>query len=106
MSLIKRKCYLCSRFQSLLVLWLMFNVKITEMCNKQINAVEFLTASVVIDGQFFHYGVRFNCVQAFIDDVQRRAAHFINAPFEVRFTGVFYLDKRHLISARPWYPLF
>lgn len=55
---------------------------------------------------FFHYGVRSNCVQAFIDDVQRRAAHFINAPFEVRFTGVFYLDKRNLISARPWYPLF
>lgn len=84
----------------------MFNVKITEMDNMKINAVEFLTASVVIDGHFFHYGVRSNCVQAFIDDVQRRAAHSINAPFEVRFTGVFYLDKRNLISARPWYSLF
>ena len=76
------------------------------MDNKKINAVEFLTASVVIDEHLFHYGVRSNCVQAFIDDVRRRAAHFIHAPYEVRFTGMFYLDKRNLTSARPWYPLF
>lgn len=76
------------------------------MVNKKINAVEFLTASVVIDGHSFHYGVRTGCVQAFIDDVRRRAARFLHTPYEVRFTGTFYLDKRNLTSCRPWYPLF
>nr|DAK51343.1 MAG TPA: hypothetical protein [Microviridae sp.] len=76
------------------------------MVNKKINAVQFLTASVVIDGQLFHYGVRTGSVQAFIDDVCRRASCFFDAPYEVRFTGTFYLDKRNLTSCRPWYPLF
>ena len=76
------------------------------MANKRINVVEFLTASVVIDGHFFHYGVRADCVQAFIDDVRRRAARFLDAPYEVRFTGMYFLDKRNLTSHRPWYPLF
>lgn len=106
MSLIKRKCYFCSRFQPLLILWLMSNVKITEMQTKKINAVEFLTALVVIDGHTSSYGVRSDCTKAFVDDVCHRAVYYNHAPYEVRFTGVFYLDKRNITSQRPWYPLF
>lgn len=76
------------------------------MVSKKINAVEFLTALVVIDGHHFYYGVRADCVQAFIGDVCRRGARYLDAPYEVRFTGKFYLDKRNLCSCRPWYSLF
>ena len=76
------------------------------MVNMKINAVEFLTASVVIDGQHSHYGVRADCTQAFINDVCHRAVYYNHAPYEVRFTGMYYLDKRNLTSQRPWYPLF
>lgn len=106
MSLIKRKCYFCPRFQPLLILWLMFNVKITDMVNKKINAVEFLTALVVVDGHTSSYGVRADCTQAFIDDVSRNVSFCSHTSFAVRFTGMFYLDKRNITSQRPWYPLF
>ena len=76
------------------------------MVTKKINAVEFVTALVVIDGHYFHYGVRSDCVQAFVDDVCIRAARFLDAPYEVRFTGKYYLDKRNLVSCRSWYSLF
>lgn len=84
----------------------MFNVKITEMNYKKINAVEFLTALVVIDGQTYSYGVRADCTQAFVDDVCHRDVYHNHAPYEVRFTGMFYLDKCNITSQRPWYPLF
>lgn len=76
------------------------------METKYIHAVKFLTALVVIDGHNFYYGVRTDCVQAFIDDVCHHNAHLIDAPCDVRFTGTFYLDKRNITSQRPWYPLF
>lgn len=76
------------------------------MVTKKINAVEFLTALVVIDKHCFHYGVRADCVQAFVDDVCRRGARSLDASHEVRFTGKYYLDKRNLTSCRPWYSLF
>lgn len=76
------------------------------MKNKKINAVEFLTALVVIDGHTSSYGVRSDCTQAFVDDVRHRAAYYYHALYEVRFTGVYYLDKRNITSQRPWYPLF
>lgn len=61
------------------------------MNNKKINAVEFLTALVVIDGHTCSYGVRSDCTQAFADDVCHRAVYYNHAPYEVRFTGMFYL---------------
>lgn len=76
------------------------------MVTKKINAVEFLTALVVIDGHHFHYGVRAGSEEAFIDDVCRRASCLLDVPYEVHFTGTFYLDKRNLTSCRPWYSLF
>ena len=84
----------------------MFNVKIMDMSNKKINGVEFLTALVVIDGHTSSYGVRADCTQAFVDDVCHRAVCYAHASYEVRFTGVYYLDKRNITSQRPWYPLF
>lgn len=84
----------------------MFNVKIMDMANKKINAVEFLTALVVVDGHCSHYGVRADCTQAFMDDVSRSVSFYSHTSFVVRFTGQFYLDKRNITSQRPWYPLF
>lgn len=77
-----------------------------DMANKKNNGVEFLTALVVIDGHTSSYGVRADCTQAFVDDVSHRAVYYAHASYEVRFTGVFYLDKRNITSQRPWYPLF
>lgn len=76
------------------------------MANKKINAVEFLTALVVIDGHHYHYGVRADCTQAFMDDVSRSVSIYSHTSFEVHFTGKFYLDKRNITSQRPWYSLF
>ena len=76
------------------------------MQTKKINAVEYLTALVVIDGHTSSYGVRANCIQAFVDYFRRTAAYYNHEPYEVRFTGVFYLDKRNITSQRPWYPIF
>lgn len=84
----------------------MFNVIIMDMAYKKINVVEFLTALVVIDGHTSSYGVRADCTQAFVDDVCHRAVYYNHVPYEVRFTGVYYLDKRNITSQRPWYPLF
>lgn len=76
------------------------------MHNKKIIAVEFLTALVVIDGHTYSYGVRSDCTRAFIDDVRQCASYYDNKLYDVRFTGMFYLDKRNITSQRPWYPLF
>lgn len=76
------------------------------MANKKINGVEFLIALVVIDDHITSYGVRADCTQAFVGDVCHRAMYYNHAPYEVRFTGVYYLDKRNITSQRPWYPLF
>lgn len=76
------------------------------MHNKKINAVEFLTALVVIDGHTYSYGVRSDCTQAFVDGVRQCASYYDNELYDVRFTGMFYLDKRDITSQRPWYPLF
>ena len=54
------------------------------MNNKKINAVEFLTALVVIDGHTSSYGVRADCTQAFVDDVCHCAVYYNHAPYEVR----------------------
>ena len=76
------------------------------MATKKIYGVEYLTAVVVVDGHVSLYGVRANCKQAFIDSVHRDAAIFEHDTFDLRFTGVFYLDSRNITSQRPWYPLF
>lgn len=98
--------YICTRYQPLRILWLIIDVKIFFMKTKKIDSVEFLIASVIIDGETSHYGVRSDCTQAFIDDVVHRAIYYAHSEYEVRFTSHYYLDKRNLTSQRPWYPLF